>query len=127
MNTFNQEAALGGSPVPVVFRDGRDDVALVQELSISKLNLYVQLFEDPSKCIELFCDKPAGWADTLKPASALAVLSKGQDLNSSFLAETAALKTALREKAIPNYRELMENAMATALQSGSPASPLRQG
>lgn len=54
---------------------------LVRSLPIRSLQRYLEISGDEAAVVELYCDKPEGWADCLKVESVEAILAKGNELN----------------------------------------------
>jgi hypothetical protein len=76
----------GGIDLTVNFQNGNgSEVVKVRQIPISKLQEYLNGLGDEAKTIELYCDKPKGWADTLTLESATQIADKGQGLNSPFV------------------------------------------
>jgi len=76
----------GGIDLTVNFQNGNgSEVVKVRQIPISKLQEYLNGLGDDAKTIELYCDKPKGWADTLTIQSANAIADKGQEINLPFL------------------------------------------
>ena len=76
----------GGVDVDVSFsNNGANETVKVRQIPISKLSEFLISIGDEARAIELYCDKPKGWADTLTLESANAVADKGQEINLPFL------------------------------------------
>lgn len=74
--------ALGGDLVPVTYKDGSTGSVLVRELEIDPgLLTFMGLAIKEAECVEFACDRPAGWAATLKPTSLLDLHEKALALN----------------------------------------------
>jgi len=76
----------GGVEMEVTFQNnGAGEKVKVRQIPISKMQEFILAMGDESHSIELYCDKPKGWADTLSVESANAVADKGQEINVPFL------------------------------------------
>lgn len=76
----------GGVEVEVAFQNnGSKETVKVRQIPISKLQEYLNTLGNEAKTIELYCDKPQGWADTLTLESANRIADKGQELNGPFI------------------------------------------
>ena len=124
----DQLAALfGGVEMTVKLNTGGTENVKVRQLKVSELTKYAAVVEDDARCIELFCAKPAGWADNLELGCAVELLEKGHEFNADFLARSAARKSALREKLVPGYRDLVKKIVESHLPSSAPGSPPKPG
>jgi len=76
----------GGVEMEVTLLDGTKETVKVRQIPVSKVQSFVFAvgLGNESDCVELYCDKPKGWADTLAAASVDAVADKGQELNLPF-------------------------------------------
>jgi len=79
----------GGVDLEVSYRDnhaaGAMEIVRVRQIPISKLSEFLSAMGNEARAIELYCDKPSGWADTLTVESANAVADTGQEINLPFL------------------------------------------
>jgi len=77
----------GGVDLEVHFsKNGNtSETVKVRQIPISKLQEFLFSMGDESRLIELYCDRPKGWADTLAIESANEIADKGQELNLPFL------------------------------------------
>jgi hypothetical protein len=76
----------GGVELEVTHMDGSKETVSVRQIQLSRFAQYALLVSwgHQAEMIELYCDKPKGWADTLTPESARAVADKGQEINLPF-------------------------------------------
>ena len=78
----------GGIEVEVHYQNnGAAETVKVRHIPISKMQEFTTTIGDESRSIELYCDKPKGWADTLQPESASKIATKGQKLNGPFFTD----------------------------------------
>jgi len=84
MNEPTMKTILGGHEIEVTFADGSKETVKVRQLPVKLMSKYAIAIGDDSAAIELYCDKPPGWADTLSGDSYNAVADMGLDLNSDF-------------------------------------------
>jgi len=79
----------GGVELEVKFQSDngteRFEMVKVRQIPISKIPTFLLAMGDEAATIELYCDKPKGWADTLSVESANEIADKGQELNLPFL------------------------------------------
>ncbi|RME73424.1 MAG: hypothetical protein D6781_00410 [Verrucomicrobia bacterium] len=123
-------AVTGGRELTARHADGSTEVVHVRLLPVRLLGKYQQLAVDEAASVELFCDRPQGWADTLAEESFIEILSVGEELNLDPLSRYLARQTARMQKLNPGYEEkLLERLAATllggatTLPPGSPTSP----
>jgi hypothetical protein len=72
--------------IEVTHLDGSKETVMVGHIPISKFRKFAFLIAwgDESRVIELYCDKPEGWADTLTLDGLNALAAKGQEINLPF-------------------------------------------
>jgi hypothetical protein len=58
----------------------------VRQIPISRIQDFIFAMGNEAALIEVYCDRPKGWADTLTMESASAIADKGQELNVPFFA-----------------------------------------
>jgi len=63
----------------------KKELVKIRQIPISKLSEFLLTLGDEAHSIELYCDKPKGWADTLSLESANEVADEGQRINRPFL------------------------------------------
>ena len=114
----------GGVGIEVAKQDGSKETVKVRQIPISKFQQFAFAISwgNTSDAIELYCDKPKGWADTLAVASAVAVMEKGREINLPFFkawsADQAKWKAGLMTEAL----EAVEGKSGTGSPSGSSQS-----
>lgn len=72
---------LGGAEIPCHFTNGPAAIVRVRQLPVRLMPRYLEALDDEPAFVELLCDKPAGWADTLTIESHEAILAEGERLN----------------------------------------------
>jgi hypothetical protein len=94
--------ALGGEPVKVTYKDKSTGLVHVRELEIDPgLIKFVTLLLNEKLLVEFICDKPDGWASTLKPASVLDIVEKAKELNFSLARRYMELRAETMERLEP--------------------------
>lgn len=92
----------GGVELVVTYQNnGASETVKVRQLPVSKIQQFILTMADEAQSIELYCDKPKGWADTLTVESANAVADKGQELNLPFFAAWFRRQMKWRESQQP--------------------------
>jgi len=77
---------VGGAELEITRQDGSKETVKVRQIPLSKMQAFSMAvgFGNMSDAIDLYCDKPKGWGDTLSLESAKAVMDKGCELNLPF-------------------------------------------
>jgi hypothetical protein len=116
---------LGGTELSVSFLDSQRAVVKVRQLPVRDLPRYLNVYQNEAATVELFCDRPAGWADQLALESFEELLAIGEKLNLDFLSRYAARQLARNEKLLPGFREKVMGDLLgrPAGVSTSPATP----
>ena len=132
---------LGGSPATASTRQGTTEEVFLRQLPVRLYPKLRDLASDESAQLELYCDRPSGWADTLTPESHEALLAAAEDLNSDFfqrwverqrtkqervIGETASVLAALQKSNPGLVDDLLKKAVATSPVT-SPKSPSPAG
>ena len=93
---------MGGTETTVEKLDGTTETVKVRQLPVRLLQSYLLKLDDEAAAIELFCDKPEGWADTLTIASCAAIVTEGEKLNSESFFAWLQRRVARQERLVPN-------------------------
>jgi hypothetical protein len=112
----------GGTAMVVTKLNGETENVRVRQLPVNLLPEMLTVFQNEPALVELYCERPAGWAATLSRDSYEAVVEKGQAENGSFFARWLARHLAKTELIVPNFREDMAR---TAFPNMSPGLPTR--
>lgn len=75
---------LGGHNATVRMRDGTEEQVVVRQLPLSAMFRYSQVQDDDAAHLELLCDKPSGWGDTVAEDSVDDILRLGDEQNADF-------------------------------------------
>ena len=117
---------LGGEELTVKTRDGESHRVWVYQLPVRRITRWAQLnyggMDAEPELVELYADKPQGWADTLTLESYDAVLAKGEELNRpTFAAATSRYdRRAVDGAAVVEGRKNLETQL-TAKASATPS------
>lgn len=112
----------GGHDIEVTMLDGTKEAVRVRQLAIRLMPKYLAIAEDESATVELFCDKPTGWADKLTPASFEEILRQGEEFNLDPLSCYAERVARRREKLFPGMTERFLAKLESASKSIAPES-----
>ena len=74
-------ALLGGQEVTAALIDGSTETVKVRQLPIRQLQKFMALMGDEAAMVELVCDKPNGWADSLSIDSFEAIAALAWKIN----------------------------------------------
>ena len=115
------ETINGGFEVEVRLIGGSCEKVFVRQLPIRLMPEHLARMENEPALVELFCDKPSGWSDTLTPESFEEVVIEGERLNADFFSRWLRRRLDRQERVLPGITEkLAEN---VGLPIGSPKSP----
>lgn len=117
----------GGVEMEVSYQNNGDkETVKVRQIPISKIQTFIIGSGDVSATIEMYCDKPKGWADTLTVESAIAIGDKGQELNRPFVKAWFRWQTGWRESQQPGNTitgDTDQNKESAVSASASASSP----
>lgn len=110
-------SVVGHTELAVSHTDGSKSDARVRQLPLSQMMRYSQVQDDDAAHIELLCDQPAGWGDTVAPESVDAIIAEGDQLNADFFAQWLRRRAARLER----IAALMQPASVST--NSAPTSP----
>lgn len=113
---------LGGSEMTAQKLDGTSETVKVRQLPVRLLQSYLLKLDDEAAAIELFCDKPEGWADTLTIESCAAIVTKGEELNSESFFAWLQRRIARQERLVPNSTGEVGKTVLSLSPTSSPKS-----
>ena len=108
-------AAIGGTEMIANLHDGSTETVRVRELPIRDMPTYLMVSNDEAQSVELFCDRPKGWASRLTRASHEALVTEGERLNLDFLRRYAERQDARRLKLLTPGRAAQEARLEKAV------------
>jgi hypothetical protein len=112
----------GGVEMEVAYQtNGDKEIVKVRQIPISQIQTFIFAMTDEAASIELYCDKPKGWADTLSTESASAIADKGQELNLPFFA--AWFRRQTKWRASQRSGTISDDAQSPAVTSTGSSSP----
>jgi hypothetical protein len=117
----------GGKDVEVKLGNGSSESVFVRQLPIKLMTQLLAALEDEPKMIELFCDRPAGWSDSLTPESFEALVSEGERINADFFGRWLQRRLKRQERLIPGITERLAQTVGLPSPIGSPKSPSEPG
>lgn len=116
------ETLFGGLDLTILLRanqgEANKEEVFVRQLGIEDYPELLRAQDDECLLAELFCNRPAGWAKSLKPVSLELVVTEGERLNSDFFLRWVQRRLARQEKLIPGFTEgIRAKALAPSLPS----------
>lgn len=117
------ETVMGGLNVIVTHSDKGTDTVFVRQLAIEDYPKLLQAQDDECKMIELYCDRPIGWAKTLSPDSHEKLVEEGERLNSDFFLRWVQRRISRQERLLPGITQRMRDAALSASQTSQPNTP----
>jgi hypothetical protein len=115
------ETLLGGIEVVVSLR-GKDrkapsttETVFLRQLSVEEYPKLLAVQGEEPRIIELYCDKPEGWANGLTPASYKELVTQGDRINDDFF-QYVERRLARQEKLMPGINAKMRDAALAASQ-----------
>ena len=120
MNPLN--TLLAGKELTVDKSDGTSEEVKVIQFGVNLCQKYASIVQsaDEAREIEFLCQKPEGWAASLKPASQEEILNTGNELNADFFARWLGRRSS-REKLLPKPDMGQMVQMLEVLQKSNPA------
>jgi len=117
------ETLLGGKEIEVITaREFGSEISKVsvRQLKIKQYPALLAVQDDELKMAELYCDKPAGWAERLEMDSLELVVTEGERINQDFFSRWTQRRVKRQEKLMPGITEKLSMAVVSALPIGSP-------
>ena len=115
----NLETLLGGLDLVAAKTDGSTEPIKVRQLPVKLYPAYLAALTNEPRMVELFCDRPAGWADTLTPPAFEAIVLEGERLNADFFGRWQ-LRRQRREALLPRQDPAEALALLETLQQKNP-------
>jgi hypothetical protein len=114
----------GGVEMEVHFQNnGTSELVKVRQIPISKVQDFLMTMGNEAHSIEIYCEKPKGWADTLTLESATAIADLGQKLNRPFLRAWWRRQARWREMQKAWIGKTNPEAAESRLANSAPQSP----
>jgi hypothetical protein len=114
---LNKTTALfGGETVSVQKADGSTEEIFVRIVPIKEFPRIMVNLENESALAEIYCNKPAGWSDSLPNESIQTLINLGEKLNDDFFVSWATRRLARLNKAMPGLTERLVSNSPTGSQ-----------
>jgi len=111
----------GGMDLELSLVGGGTEQVFVRQIPIRLMPQLLAALEDEPRMVELFCDRPEGWSETLTPEAFEKIVAEGERLNADFFSRWLRRRLDRQERLLPGITEqLAKNA---GLPTGSLKSP----
>jgi len=121
------ETLVGHLALTVAFRDGKTEEVRVRQLGVEQYpTLFGALFlrENEQEALELYCDKPRGWAARLTHEAHEKLVAEADRLNADFFGPWCRRRMARQQLVVP---DLLERVTASVSQTMSLNAPSNAG
>jgi hypothetical protein len=115
------ETIRGGVDLEVQLVGGGTEQVFVRQIPIRLMPQLLATLEDEPRMVELFCDRPEGWSDTLTPEAFERLVAEGERLNADFFSRWLRRRLDRQERLLPGITEQL--ARNAGLPTGSLKSP----
>ena len=120
---MSTETLFGGIELEVSLVAGGTEKVFVRQIPVRLMPQMLANLEDENRLVELFCDKPDGWSDSITPESFEKVVLEGERLNSDFFSRWVHRRLTRQEKVMPGITERLARNAGLPLPTGSPSAP----
>lgn len=110
----------GGVDTVALKQDGSSEPVKILQLPIDKYGELLGCIDNEAAMIELFCDRPKGWARTLTLEECERIVIAGEEINSDFFSRWARRRLQRQEKLMPGLADKIAN-LAVSQNSSSPS------
>jgi hypothetical protein len=117
------ETLFGGADLEIRLLGGGTENVFIRQIPIRLMPQMLASLEDENRLVELFCDKPEGWSDTLDPESFEKVVTEGERLNADFFSRWVQRRLTRQERVMPGITEKLARSAGLPLPTGSPNAP----
>lgn len=117
------ETLFGGLELDATLISGQTEKVFVRQIPIRQMPQMLTALEDENRLVELFCDKPEGWSDTLAVESFEKIVTEGERLNADFFSRWVQRRLTRQEKVMPGITEKIARNAGLPLPIGSPNAP----
>jgi hypothetical protein len=121
------ETLFGGLEIEVTLVSGGTEKAFIRQIPIRQMPQMLAALEDENRLVELFCDKPEGWSDTLTVESFEKVVTEGEKLNADFFSRWVQRRLTRQEKVMPGITAQLARNAGLPSPIGSPSAPFAAG
>ena len=120
---MSTETLFGGAELEVNLMAGGTEKVFVRQIPVRLMPEMLANLEDENRLVELFCDRPEGWSDSLAVESFEKVVLEGERLNADFFSRWVQRRLTRQEKVMPGITERLARNAGFPLPIGSPNAP----
>jgi hypothetical protein len=120
---MSTETLFGGAEIEVHLVAGGTEKVFVRQIPVRLMPQMLANLEDENRLVELFCDKPDGWSDSITPESFEKVVFEGERLNADFFSRWVHRRLTRQEKVMPGITERLARNAGLPLPIGSQNAP----
>lgn len=120
---MSAETLFGGLEMEADLAAGGAEKVFIRQIPIRQMPRMLAALEDENRLVELFCDKPEGWSDTLTVESFEKIINEGERLNADFFSRWVQRRLTRQEKVMPGITEKLARNAGLPLPTGSPSAP----
>ena len=120
---MSTDTLLGGVEIEVNLVAGGTEKVFVRQIPVRLMRQMLAYLEDENRLIELFCDRPKGWSDSITVESFEKVVQEGERLNTDFFVRWFQRRLTRQEKVMPGITEKLARNAGLNLPTGSPSAP----
>ncbi|MCL4181228.1 MAG: hypothetical protein KJ072_26225 [Verrucomicrobia bacterium] len=124
---MSTETLFGGAELEVNLVAGGTEKVFVRQIPVRLMPQMLAYLENENQLVELFCDRPEGWSDSLAVESFEKVVLEGERLNSDFFSRWVQRRLIRQEKVMPGITERLARNAGLPLPTGSPNAPSAAG
>jgi hypothetical protein len=117
--TDSMATLMGGKQIVAYHLDGTQEIVTLRQLPVRALPQYLATIDDEAARLELLADKPAGWADKIKPDSHVELLEAGEGLNSDSFSAWLRRRVQRQEQLVPGSSGELGKQLLSASPTGS--------
>jgi hypothetical protein len=117
------ETLYGGVELEVNLVAGGTEKVFVRQIPIRLMPQMMANLENENQLVELFCDRPKGWSDSITPESFEKVVQEGERMNTDFFVRWFQRRLTRQEKVMPGITEKLARNAGLPLPTGSPSAP----
>jgi hypothetical protein len=117
------ETLVGGLEVEVALTAGGKEKVFIRQIPVRLMPQMLASLEDENRLVELFCEKPEKWSDTLTVESFEKLVTEGERLNADFFSRWVQRRLSRQEKVMPGITEKLARSAGLPSPTGSPSAP----
>jgi hypothetical protein len=120
---MSTDTLFGGVELEVSMVAGGSEKVFVRQIPVRLMPQMLAALEDENRLVELFCDRPEGWSDSITVEAFEQIVLKGEALNADFFSRWVQRRLTRQEKVMPGITEQIARNAGLPLPTGSPNAP----